>query len=94
MFRVDPNAQRNGLAFQVYHGSACPELRLSAKVGQFLPWRKVHSPHWSRNRETPATPFGWPHAGALTVDGRTTAMVATKAHLLPWSPLRCSMGLQ
>jgi hypothetical protein len=38
----------------VYHGSGCPELRLSAKIGQFLPTLKVHIPLWNRNRKHPS----------------------------------------
>jgi hypothetical protein len=38
--------------------------------------------------KTLATPLGWDHAKALTVDGPHTTMTASQAHLLPWSPLR------
>ena len=69
----------------LYHDSVCPELRLSAEIGQLLPALEVHGPLWNGKENARHT---------LTVDGRRTVMIATKAHLPPWSPLPFSIRLQ
>jgi hypothetical protein len=68
-----------------YHGFVCPELRVPARTGQFLPSLKAHGPLCSTRQNARHT---------LTVHGRRIAMMATKVHLPPWSPLRFSIRLQ
>ena len=89
--------QKGPTLHPAYHGSICPELRVSARIGQLLP-PEVDGAPWKLEVERPpyrpAGGRGARQAEALTMDGRLIAMTATKAHLAPWSSLRLSMGVQ
>jgi hypothetical protein len=81
MLHFEPNSLSS---HSVYHESVCPELRLSAKIGQFLRTAKEHNPGWPKKRDARHT---------FSVDGRRVAVTATKTNLPPWSPLQFSVRL-